>query len=554
MTSTSRIPVADARLAAALAEVDSAVPFRATSGHLHSNWARTFYSRPELYIQPESVAEVQRVVKLALQCRRRIVVVGSGHSPSDLTCTSLWMVNLDKLNQVLAVNTQHKTMAIQAGTRLRQLNAEAKKHGWTIPNLGSIDEQSIAGAFTTNTHGSSMYHGTLGENVQSLKIVLGDGTLKNCSRKVNQDLFRAALISLGAIGIIVEVEYRLVDDTRIEWKQSVASLDHVLDHWSTDLWTQAEFTRVWWVPYTRRAIIWRAEKTKKAARSPQSNWYGGIVGNQIYHTMLWFAHYVPRVLPTIEWFIFGMQYGFKLGSSMDAVEDQSDGLLMNCLYSQFVNEWALPISEGPEAIRRLDAWFHDKMDEARLPVVDKVWVHAPIEVRIANTTNETYARPFLENTSASEPTLYLNATLYRPYGLDPPCHKPYYTVFEHLMKELRGKPHWAKNFATMTAADFNDMYGADLLRWRQIRAYADPEGIFVGDWHARNLLTLSTPLPGRPLGGERLHEEQAVPGGGVFWTGEMVSGTSLPRPPSGSSEESFWEISESTIVESKEEP
>lgn len=80
------------------------IPFHARTNHFHTTWAKTFSSLPELYIQPESQEEVEKIVKLARHCRRRLTTVGCGHSPSDLTCTSSWLVNLDRMNKVLSID------------------------------------------------------------------------------------------------------------------------------------------------------------------------------------------------------------------------------------------------------------------------------------------------------------------------------------------------------------------------------------------------------------------------------------------------------------------
>lgn len=84
------------------------IPFRARTAHMHATWARTFASLPELYIQPQSQQEVEKAVKLARRCRRRITTVGHAHSPSDLTCTSNWLVNLDGFKKVLSVDGKHR--------------------------------------------------------------------------------------------------------------------------------------------------------------------------------------------------------------------------------------------------------------------------------------------------------------------------------------------------------------------------------------------------------------------------------------------------------------
>ncbi|KAK5240592.1 D-arabinono-1,4-lactone oxidase, partial [Cryomyces antarcticus] len=165
------------------------------------------------------------------------------------------MVNLDHCNRVLRVDEEKKTLVVEGGIRLRDLNLRANKMGLTMPNLGSIDEQSIVGAIATATHGSSTRHGLLSQSVRSLRIVLANGSAVRCSATQNEDLFRAALVSLGALGIIVEVEFEMIAACNIEWDQSLHSLPYILDRWDKDLWTTKEYTRVWWLPYMRRAIV-----------------------------------------------------------------------------------------------------------------------------------------------------------------------------------------------------------------------------------------------------------------------------------------------------------
>lgn len=526
-----------------IATTEPDVPFRATENHVHYTWAKTFQSRPELYIRPQSLEEVQKVVTLARRCRRRIVVVGCGHSPSDITCSSSWMVNLDDYSKVLNVDKAKKTLKVQGGIRLHQLNTEANRHGLTMPNLGSIDEQSIAGAIATATHGSSLRHGLLSDSVRSLRIVLASGEAVRCSQNQNQYLFRAALVSLGALGIIVEVEFEMVDACHIEWEQTLLPLSEILETWNSTLWTQKEFTRVWWMPYMKRAIKWSAEKTSKPLKSPAESWYGGSVGFHVYHNLLWLSNYIPWILPSVEWFVFGMQYGFSTGTKTTAIEELRTGLLMNCLYSQFVNEWALPLSKGPEAITRLSAWLNGESGGGGIPFSSKgLWVHCPIEVRVSDTTNRVGPRPLLDNTDENGPTLYLNATLYRAYLRDPPCHKRYYEAFEWLMQDLGGKPHYAKNFVTTSIGDF---LGDRLTQWLQFRNRVDPEGMFLGEWHRRSL---SLETEARFSLEEKEMSRTKAPNGGQIWVGEVQSSPAVvsdafseqkPGSPSASSSSSF---------------
>jgi D-arabinono-1,4-lactone oxidase len=499
---------------------DPDVPFRATTTYTHHTWAKTFQSRPELYIRPQSLEEIQKIVNLARRCRKRLVVVGCGHSPSDLTCTSSWMVNLDEYSSVLKVDAEKKTMLVAGGIRLGQLNEEAAKYGLTLPNLGSIDVQSIVGAIATGTHGSSLKHGLLSESVRSLRIVLSNGRAVRCSDEQNQELFRAGLVSLGALGIITEVEVQMVENYNVEWEQKLVSLDDVLSRWNGNLWTEREFTRVWWMPYMKRAIVWSAEKTDKPLRQPAETWYGGAIGFHTYHNLLALSNFVPWILPWVEWFVFGMQYGFSTGGSATAVEELRHALLLNCLYSQFVNEWALPLEKGPEAITRLSAWINREPGGGDIPFANKgVYVHCPIEVRASDSTYQGTTRPFLDNSCADGPTLYINATLYRAYLKDPPCRDQYYKAFEWLMREMGAKPHYAKNFMFTSSDQLRKLLGTGLEKWTKVRNEADPEGMFLGEWHRRSFgigLGNEFPLEEREL------SRKKASNGGQIWIGEVA--------------------------------
>ncbi|KAF9879601.1 sugar 1, 4-lactone oxidase [Colletotrichum karsti] len=498
------------------------IAFRARPNHVHHTWAKTFYSRPELYIQPESLAEIEKVVNLARKCRRRIVTAGCGHSPSNITCTSSWLVNLDKYNRILSVDDSNGLAVIQSGIRLYTLCDELERHGLTMPNLGSINQQSIAGAISTGTHGSSLFHGLMSEDVLALKITLANGTTESCSRDENPLLFRAALLSLGALGIITEITFRAARSFTLRWTQTIDTDVKMFNAWKKDLWTQSEFVRVWWFPYTRRAVVWKADKTNEKHVDPPKRNYDGALGYYIYHNLLYLAQYVPRILPMVEWFVFGMQYGFSNGSTISAVQPSRKALLMNCLYSQFVNEWAIPLARGPEALRRLSSWLNHltPADPDYVPhnipySAEGLYVHAPVEVRVSDTSLTSNARPLLDPTLPDGPTLYLNATLYRPYLMDPPCRERYYQAFEWLMTEMGGKPHWAKNFVESEAIE--DFYGKELEQWRSVRNKADPEGMFVGQWHREKVLG-----KGPRLALEEVELERTpAKGGGLSITGAV---------------------------------
>ena len=151
-------------------------------------------------------------------------------------------------------------------------------------------------------------------------------------------------------------------------------------------------------------------------------------------------------------------------------------------------QWSIPLEKGPEAITRLQHWIMGNLDLARIPIPSTgIYVHAPIEVRVTDSSKSSNPRAWLDQSVETGPTLYLNATLYRPFLRDVPHWQRYYAAFEYLMKDLGGKPHWAKNFVTLSPTEFWEMY-PKLEDWVKLRTQVDPEGVFASDWLHRNIL------------------------------------------------------------------
>ncbi len=72
-------------------------------------------------------------------------------------------------------------MTVQGGIRLRELNRTLDGLGLALTNLGDIDEQTIAGAIATGTHGTGARFGGLATQVRALELLLADGSTLTCS-------------------------------------------------------------------------------------------------------------------------------------------------------------------------------------------------------------------------------------------------------------------------------------------------------------------------------------------------------------------------------------
>lgn len=396
------------------------------------------------------------------------------------------MLSLDKMSQLLHVDTVQHRVKVEAGMRLYQLHQHLETHGMAMANLGSISEQSIGGFLATATHGSSLNHSILSQLVEELTLITANGDQLTCSRTSHEDLFRAALVSLGALGVIVNVTFHVSAAFDIRASQRILDFSSMLSEWqSKRLWNQAEFVRVWWFPYSEKTVVWCGDKISpgRLPRKTPKSWYKATFwAYHVQQALLSVGRYAPSWGPAIERTVFRNQYGTEEGRISESVEKSYVSLNMNCLFSQYVNEWSIPLDKGVEACQRLELWLNGREEEAHIPFSSKgCFVHAPIELRVATSQDDdAWLSPAWGGS-----VCYIGIIMYKPY-YQQVSYRRYFQAYEYLMNELGGRPHWAKQHS-MSQKDLLTRY-PKMQDWLKKRAEVDPNGMFTTEYHRRHIL------------------------------------------------------------------
>jgi len=172
-----------------------------------TNWGGNQQAHATEVLTPGTVDEVAAQVKEASGSGRRIKAVGSGHSFTSIAVADDQRLFLHRLAGLVSIDGSLVT--VQAGMPLHVLNAVLAEHGLAMPNLGDIDQQTVAGAISTGTHGTGAEHSTLASCVEAVKLVTGSGEVLEVGK--DDPIFPAARLGLGALGVLVEVTLRCVD-------------------------------------------------------------------------------------------------------------------------------------------------------------------------------------------------------------------------------------------------------------------------------------------------------------------------------------------------------
>jgi len=177
---------------------------RASKGQWR-NWAGNQSATPSRVVAPASVAELAEVVGAAGRAGERVKPIGSGHSFTGIGLTDGAQLSMARLAGLRALDSETGLVTVQGGMPLHRLNELLAGAGLAMSNLGDIDRQTVAGALATGTHGTGRHLGGLATQVRALELVLADGSVVQCSADRDGELFSAARVGLGALGVVSAV-------------------------------------------------------------------------------------------------------------------------------------------------------------------------------------------------------------------------------------------------------------------------------------------------------------------------------------------------------------
>ncbi|MBV7328072.1 FAD-binding protein [Chloroflexi bacterium TSY] len=197
--------------------------------HTWTNWAGSLSCQPNTIVQPTSEANLVALVKQADRTNVTIRVAGTGHSFVPLCLTDHLLISLDRLQGVVTTNSDTLEATVWAGTKIHQLGDPLLTAGMGMENMGDIDRQSIAGAISTGTHGTGRDLGSISTQVVGLRLILGDGELLDLRVEDDDERFKAAQVSLGALGMISQVTLRLLPAYRLHERTWAEPFDLVSD-------------------------------------------------------------------------------------------------------------------------------------------------------------------------------------------------------------------------------------------------------------------------------------------------------------------------------------
>ena len=424
-----------------------------------TNWAGNQVCAPARVVRPVTVGEIVDAVHRAAEDGLPVKAVGSGHSFTDAACTHGVQLDLGEFDHVRRIDRERGLVTVEAGVTIERLNHTLAAVGLAMPNLGDVGYQTVSGAIATGTHGTGRDLGGLATFVERLELVTGTGDVVTCDRSTEPDVFAAARVGLGALGVVTQVTLQCVPAFNLRAVEEPMRLDAVLDELDGHIAANDHF-EFYWVPHTRWALTKRNNRTDEPAggRSRWQEWYQDVaLQNVAFGAMCRVGRRRPELIPRVA----------KLIPSTGRVEyvDRSDKVFTSPRHVRFTEmEYGVPREHLVDMLRGV----------VDLVEREAIALSFPVEVRVSK------ADDIALSPAQGRDSGWVAVHVYKgtPY-------EGYFRGVEAVADELDGRPHWGKlHFQTAaTLAPRYDAWGD----FQGVRRRLDPEGRFANAYTDRVL-------------------------------------------------------------------
>lgn len=253
------------------------------------------------FYHPTNEQQIIAIIQEARARGQQVRVRGSGHSVAAAVYTSNFQKGMAgasgfnlMLDQMRAVTFHEETAAsgeilvtAEAGCNLGQdphdpsatstwansLFAQINAKGWAFPDTGGIIHQTVAGFISTGSAGGSL-EDSVGDAIHAIRFIDGTGQVQYASREKNPELFEAAGVSLGLLGIITAVTFRCVRNFAIQGTEVTSSVqacaidlfgpgDKITGKPSLQQFLeQTEYARLLWWPQrgVEKMVVWQGKR------------------------------------------------------------------------------------------------------------------------------------------------------------------------------------------------------------------------------------------------------------------------------------------------------
>lgn len=425
------------------------------------NWSESYTAYPgEIYL-PDSIDEVCNIVKRHMKEKRTIRVTGAAHSFSPVAMPEQSALSLHNLRGLIAVDKEQMQATFYAGTYLHEVGPLLEKHGLALINMGDIQEQSLAGAISTGTHGTGITLGSFSSMVTKWGFVNGLGEYIEHERG-DDDLSKALHVSLGLLGILVKVTIQVIPLYSLAYTSERKVFTEEIANFQTTI-RENRHAEWFYFPGSTQIQLKKMNMTVPKRQPPAEKKRDELKLQLLENNAFSIASKLVKLQPKL-----GLSVS-KLSSKLIG-EANRTGISYEIFPSpravKFVEtEYAIPLRYFEDCIKEVHGTFER----------GKFNVHFPIECR--TTAGED---GFLSPTQGEE-SAFIAFHMYK--GMD---ESAYFEWVHKTMERYKGRPHWGK--VNRYNSDNIASFYPEIERFKAVREQQDPYNVFMTSYFKKIFL------------------------------------------------------------------
>lgn len=410
-----------------------------------SNWSGLQSSNPRQILYPENIAELQEIVKN----NPKIRVVGAGHSFTPLVCTDESLLSLDHISGVEKSDLAHCQSTIFAGTRLFNLPRYLDPINQSLMQQGDIDQQSLAGAVSTGTHGTGANLKCISAYVESFELLTATGELLQCSSNENAEIFAAGRVALGSFGILTKITMQNKARYKLKEHIELCSLDQMkqnIHQWKQ----QHRHIECFIFSYQNQLMLKTLDETELDIIPRTESWPSE-------DALLTMCSELTKSFPKLNPYLQKLLGIFVKPTTFIDWSCKIFPTPRNTKFNEM--EYQIPVDQGLEC---LDEVLHALRAK-------HVATFFPLEFRFVQG-DDIWLSPFYQQDSIS-------ISVHQYHKQDP---RLIFDVVEPILQRYKGRPHWGK-MHTLSTNKLRNLYP----RWDdflQLRVALDPQAKFLNPY------------------------------------------------------------------------
>jgi len=432
-----------------------------------TNWGNTQHCTPRAIFYPQTLYEVQEIIRDAHATKGTVKAVGSGHSWTDLVCTDGYLINTDALNALLAYDASARQITVQAGIKLKDLVKLLAEHNLCLSNQGFITEQSIAGAIATATHGTGHAY-NLSDYIVGMQIIDARGNLYTIDAQTHGEWLPLLRVHLGALGFIYAVTVQCEPLFKVKHSRTLVPITEIMDTYE-QLYQHHDYWMYMFCPGSDKALLFTWDKTQEAVDiSPFHYAMNDCVFNRLLNQCAVRSFsYLYQIGP---WCLETGLYGLQMKEHVDYAYRSLSPLKTPISVQWYIEqEIAVPFEDFPQALAELEQ-IYQKYHNPEQPLASL------ITCRFGPPTQSSYLSPCY-----GRKTAYITINILNYFDE----YEQFFQDFEYAMKRFKGRPHWGK-FHHLTYHDLLDVYDhSHVQAFKNLQQLLDPDGMFVNDFIKR---------------------------------------------------------------------